>query len=187
MKTPARIPELPWPSPWDTWRRRFHPARSRLQRDPLARLHSLEEVVIAAELGIAINVNQATVDDWLRLPGISIRQAQTLTALSRSGVAFYCPEDIAAALDMPVERLSPFLPLLKFCYYDPASGLSRPQLSLNQAIPQHLMTLPGMSLSLLERIVNERRRSPFQDWSEVHHRLRLTPELTQQWMHYLHL
>jgi predicted nucleic acid-binding OB-fold protein len=42
-----------------------------------------------------------------------------------------------------------------------------------------------MSAIMVERIVNERRRSLFTNWSDVHHRLRLSPEQTSQWMHYL--
>ena len=56
----------------------WHPIRARLQNDPYYRLQSAEEIAIAAELGIRIDVNQASVDDWLRLPGISIHQARSL-------------------------------------------------------------------------------------------------------------
>ncbi|NJN21119.1 MAG: helix-hairpin-helix domain-containing protein [Leptolyngbya sp. RL_3_1] len=33
---------------------------------------------MAAALGVRIDVNRATVDDWLRLPGLSIHQAHRL-------------------------------------------------------------------------------------------------------------
>ncbi|MEM9768733.1 MAG: helix-hairpin-helix domain-containing protein [Cyanobacteria bacterium P01_D01_bin.71] len=168
------------------WRQYFHPLRERLQRDPLARLETAAEVAIAADLGIRIDVNQATVDDWLRLPGISIHQARTLTRLSQHGVVFYALEDVAAALGLPDQRLLPISPVLQFCYYDESSAIAAPGLgSLNQATMGQLMTLPSMSPAIAERIMNERRRSPFTSWSDVHHRLRLTPEQTQQWMHFL--
>lgn len=168
-----------------SWLRRFHPVRERLKRDPLGRLNNLEEVAIAADLGIQIDVNQATVDDWLRLPGISIHQARMLTRLTQSGVAFHCLEDVAAALGVAPQRLLPLNPVLLFCYYDPVSTVAPVALSLNHATAAQLSTIPSMSPSLLERILNERRRSPFTNWSDVHHRLRLTPEQTSQWMHYL--
>jgi DNA uptake protein ComE-like DNA-binding protein len=78
------------------------PLRVKLLNDPYYRLQSLEEVRVAAELGIYIDVNQAGVDDWLRLPGLSIHQARSLTALTQSGVQLHCLEDLAAALNLPV-------------------------------------------------------------------------------------
>jgi DNA uptake protein ComE-like DNA-binding protein len=168
-----------------SWLRRFHPARERLQRHPLARLNNWEEVAIAADLGIQIDVNQATVDDWLRLPGISIHQARTLTRLTQSGIAFHCLEDVAAALDIACHRLQPLSPVLRFCYYDPAGAVRPVAVSLNCATVAQLTAVPGMSAIMVERILNERRRSLFTNWSDVHHRLRLSPEQTSQWMHYL--
>jgi DNA uptake protein ComE-like DNA-binding protein len=168
-----------------SWLWRFHPARERLQRYPLARLNTLDEVAIAADLGIQIDANQATVDDWLRLPGISIHQARTLVSLTHSGVAFHCLEDVAAALDIPCHHLQPLSPVLSFCYYDSASAVLPVEVSLNCATMAQLATVPGMSAVLVERILNERRRSPFANWSDAHYRLRLSPEQTSQWMHYL--
>ena len=52
--------------------------RNKIANDPYYRFQSLQEIAIAAELGIKIDVNQATVDDWLRLPGLSIHQARSL-------------------------------------------------------------------------------------------------------------
>jgi len=170
---------------WRTWLNRFHPLRERLQRDPLTRLENLAEVAIAAELGMRIDVNQATVDDWLRLPNVSIHQARTLVSLSHSGVVFCGLDDVAAALGIPSPQLAPLAPVLQFCYYDEASTVTALPTSLNQATTAQLMTLPGMSMAIAERIVNERRRSPFTNWSDVHHRLRLAPEQTSQWMHFL--
>ncbi|MDB9526872.1 helix-hairpin-helix domain-containing protein [Oscillatoria sp. CS-180] len=168
-----------------TWRRRFHPVRDRLRRNPLARLMNIEEVSIAAELGIAIDVNQATVDDWLRLPDVSIHQARTLTALSQSGVAFHCVEDVAAALSVSCDRLYPLAPILAFRYYDPGNAVAPTPVSLNQATVAQLMLIPGMSSTMVERILNERRRVPFTHWQEVQHRLRLTAEQIGEWTHYL--
>lgn len=168
-----------------TWRQWTHPARDRLQHDPFSRLTSLDEIPIAVALGIRIDANQATVDDWLRLPGISIHQARTLTTLSQSGVPFHCIEDIAAALGVPCRQLMPLRPLLQFCYYDPVSTANPPPVLLNQVTIAQLLVIPEMPSSLAERIVNERRRSPFTNWSDFHHRLRLTPEQTARWMYYL--
>lgn len=71
--------------------------QQRLRQDPYYRLRSFEEVALAAAIGIKIDVNQATVDDWLRLPGISIHQGRSLVQLTSQGVQFYSLDDVAAA------------------------------------------------------------------------------------------
>ena len=48
--------------------------RSRILENPYYRFQSPFEIAVAADLGVRIDVNQAGVDDWLRLPGISIHQ-----------------------------------------------------------------------------------------------------------------
>ena len=112
---------------------RFLWLRSKIKNDPYYRFQSLEEIAIAAQLNIKIEVNSATVDDWLRLPGFSIRQAQTLTALTASGVQFYAIEDIAAALNLPVQRLQPLAPILSFTFADPESLLAPTRVNINTA------------------------------------------------------
>lgn len=157
----------------------LNPARDRLQKDPFARLQNVSEVAIAASMGIYIDVNQATIDDWLRLPGLSIHQARTLTTLTQSGVAFYCVEDIAAALGIPAARMAPLGPVLRFCYYEPPAIVW-----LNRATLPQLLTLPQLTPALAHRIIRERQRLPFKDWGDVHQRLGLSPDQTARWMHY---
>ncbi|MFW6358396.1 MAG: ComEA family DNA-binding protein, partial [Chroococcales cyanobacterium] len=97
---------------------KLNPVRQRILNDPYYRLRSLQEVAIAAELGLKLDVNRASVDDWLRLPGISIHQARSLVELSGMGVQFLCLEDLAAALSVSIGRLKPLEPVLYFSYYD---------------------------------------------------------------------
>lgn len=91
----------------------------RLQNDPYYRFQSWQELAIAGELGLRIEVNQATVDEWLRLPGLSIHQARQLKELSTMGVQFLALEDLAAALNVPVQQIKPWEPILSFTYADP--------------------------------------------------------------------
>ncbi|RZM79247.1 helix-hairpin-helix domain-containing protein [Leptolyngbya iicbica] len=169
------------------WANQFHPLKAKLQRDPMLRLETVTDLAIAADLGVRIDANQATVDDWLRLPGLSIHQARTLVTLSHSGVVFYSVDDVAAALGLAASQLAALEPILQFCYYDAASPIATLPPSLNQATIAQLLALPGMSSPMAERILNERQRSPFTNWSDVHHRLRLTAAQTSQWMHYLRI
>ncbi|MCE2664314.1 MAG: ComEA family DNA-binding protein, partial [Microcystis sp. 53602_E8] len=48
--------------------RTFNPLKAKISNDPYYRFRSLDEIAMAAQLGIKINVSQAGVDDWLRLP-----------------------------------------------------------------------------------------------------------------------
>jgi DNA uptake protein ComE-like DNA-binding protein len=98
--------------------------RKKIAKDPYYRLQSLSEIAIAAELGIRIDVNLATVDDWLRLPGFSIRQARSLVELVKMGVQLVCLEDIAVAIGVSPQHLQPYEPVLAFAYYDRLSPLS---------------------------------------------------------------
>jgi DNA uptake protein ComE-like DNA-binding protein len=86
--------------------------RSRILADPYYRFQTAFEIAIAADLGVTIDVNQAGIDDWLRLPGISIHQARQLVALSQAGVAFYSISDLVAALGIPIARLQSLAPIL---------------------------------------------------------------------------
>jgi predicted DNA-binding helix-hairpin-helix protein len=103
---------------WTHWKWWLHPLSARLRKNSLARLRTAEEVAIAAALGVRIDVNRASIDDWLRLPGLSIHQARTLVALVDKGNYFLCLEDIAIALGVSTATLQPLVPILQFCYYD---------------------------------------------------------------------
>lgn len=159
--------------------------RQRLQ-DPYYRFRSLEEVRLAAAQGIRLDVNRATVDDWLRLPGLSIHQARLLVDLNRSGVAFHCLEDIAAALDLPVQYLQPIAPVLQFCYYDSDDLAALPQVNPNLASFEQLLQLPGMPVQLAQLLLRDRQRhGQFRNLVDFQQRLQLPGSVIADWMHYL--
>ena len=160
--------------------------RSKIKNDPYYRFQSLEEISIGAQLNIKIEVNTATVDDWLRLPGVSIRQAQTLTALTASGVQFYSLEDMAAALNVPLSRLQPFSPILSFHFSDPESCLSPVLVNVNLATAEELASLPFFDLAFAEKVVENRlTEGKYNSLADFHQRLGLDAQLTSQLMHYL--
>jgi len=157
-------------------------ARSRILNDPYYRFQSLAEVQLAASLGIKIDVNQAGVDDWLRLPGLSIHQARTLTELTQAGVPFHSLEDIAAVLNLPLQRLKPLEPVLLFCYYDQTSLHTIQPIDANTASLEMLTRIPAIDLYLARLIVQNR---PYRNLPHLQRRLSLSTELTSQLMHYL--
>ena len=163
----------------------FQTIRNRLINDPYYRLQSNEEIAVAVSLGIKIDVNQASVDDWLRLPGLSIHQARSLVELNRSGVQFYCIEDVAAALSVTLQRLKPLEPILKFCYYDDCLSPSQ-RINPNTATLEQLVGIPVMEIALAEVVVENRQLAgPYRNLVDFQRRLSLPGHLTSQLMHYL--
>ncbi len=154
--------------------------------DPYQRFDSLEEVRRAANLGVRIDVNLATVDDWLRLPGISIRQARQLTNLVDQGVQFYSVEDISAATGISIQRLAPLDPVLQFCYYAPDSLERIDRINPNTAPVDRLTDLPGVGPVLARAIVRDRTsRGDYRNVMELQERLSLPAEVTGRLMHYV--
>ena len=158
--------------------------RSRIVEDPYYRFKSAFEIAVAADLGVKIDVNQASVDDWLRLPGISIHQARQLVSLSQAGVAFYSISDLAAALSLPIHKLQWLAPVLSFQYYD--RSLDLPSVQVNQATIDELTQIPQLSPALATKIVEQREQAGnFTDLVNFQQRLELPGELIGSLMHYL--
>lgn len=160
--------------------------KSRIQNDPYYRFQSLDEIRVAVSLGIRIDVQQATIDDWLRLPGLSIHQARMLTQLSNSGVQFYCVEDIAAALGLSIQRLKPLESILQFCYYPPESLCLVQRVDPNIATVEALEKIPGVKPVLARTIVQNRLTyGAYKNLADLQQRLSLPSQLTSNLMHYL--
>ncbi len=148
-------------------------------QDPYYRFESIAELRAAAAQGLRFDVNQATVDDWLRLPGLSIHQARLLVQLSQTGVAFHCVEDLAAALSLPVQRLQPLAPILQFCYYEPeAAPLNPNRASLEQAAPV-------LGLERAQALIGEREQGAYRNLADLQRRLGWSGEQMAALMHLL--
>ncbi|MEM9164245.1 MAG: ComEA family DNA-binding protein [Cyanobacteria bacterium P01_F01_bin.4] len=161
-----------------------NPLRVRLQQDPYYRFQSVAEIEAAVALGVRIDANQATVDDWLRLPGISIHQGRTLVQLTRSGVALTCIEDVAAAIGVSVQRLQPLVTILVFCYYD--SAIAPETVNVNQANLAQLTRIPAIDTYLARAIIDHRQhRGPYHHLADLQQRLQLSGQLTAALLHYL--
>lgn len=159
--------------------------RNKIARDPYYRFQSLAEIAIAVELGIRIDVNQATVDDWLRLPGFSIHQARSLVNLVKMGVQLVCLEDIAAAINVSTQSLRPIEPILTFAYYDRLSPLSPEKINLNNATVKELTTIPQMTEDLARLIVaNRLQGGKYRDFVDLKQRLNFDSDCISQLMHY---
>ena len=169
-------------SQFQSWRAQQQAA----QLNPFARFPSMQAVQAAAQQGHRIDVNQATVDDWLRLPGISIRQARALVQLTQSGVRFYQLEDLAAALGVAMSALTPLAPILQFCYYDPASPIAIQPVNANLATVEQLLRIPAMDLYLAQKLVGDRQqRGRYANLAELQQRLALPATVVADLLHWL--
>ncbi|MGF1602357.1 MAG: helix-hairpin-helix domain-containing protein [Thermosynechococcaceae cyanobacterium] len=155
--------------------------------DPYCRFNSVAEVLAAAELGVRIDVNKAGVDDWLRLPGLSIHQARMLVQLVQGGVQFYAVDDIASALGMPPARLQPLVPILLFCFYDADSPYESQRVNPNTASVEQLQDIPGITASVARGIIRDRiSAGPYQNLANFQQRLRLSGSVVQALLPYLY-
>lgn len=160
--------------------------RVKLLSDPYYRFQSIEELHYAAQLGVSIDVNRAEVDDWLRLPGISIRQARSIAGLRQAGVQFHCLDDIAAALSLSVERLKPLEPILLFCYYDADSLCTGQWVNPNVASIEQLAKLAAVDLFLARAIVQNRQSfGNYRDMADLQQRLKVPSSLMEHLIHCL--
>ena len=160
--------------------------RNKIKNDPYYRLQSLQEVAIAVELGIRIDVNQATIDDWLRLPGFSIHQARSLVDLVTMGVQLFCIEDVSAAIGIPVQRLQPYESIFTFAYYGRFSPLSPEKINLNTAAIAKITIIPGIDVDLAAKLLENRQANgKYRNIVDLQRRLNLDRELISQLMHYV--
>jgi DNA uptake protein ComE-like DNA-binding protein len=160
--------------------------KKRIANDLYYRFQSLEEVTIAIKLGVKIDVNQASVDDWLRLPGFSIHQARSLVDLVKMGVQLVCIEDVAAAINLPVQRLQPLEPILHFEYYHRLSPLSPQKINLNSASLAEITQIPIVKSDLAEQILENRQQyGKYRNLADLKSRLQLNSQLISQLMYYV--
>ena len=159
---------------------------SKIKNDPYYRFQSLTEIEVAANLGIKIDVNQASVDDWLRLPGISIHQAKVLVELVGRGVQIVCLEDIAAVISVPVNRLSCFESILYFAYYHRLSPASPQQLNLNQASQDSLAQIPGCDQNFAQLVIQEKvNNGKYTSFADFQSRLNISNDLLEKLTYFL--
>ncbi|MBW4472014.1 MAG: ComEA family DNA-binding protein [Stenomitos rutilans HA7619-LM2] len=176
---------MPLPNWLSTVTQAHQPLRSKILSDPYYRFQNVAELELAASLGVKIDVNQAGVDDWLRLPGLSIHQARSLVELTQAGVQLHCIEDIAAALSLPVPRLKPLESVMLFCYYDADSVETIKPVNPNTASIELLIRIPAVDTYLARAIVANRTMGPYRNLIHFQRRLSLSSQLVAELMHYL--
>ena len=127
-----------------------------------------------------IDVNRATADDWRRLPGCSDAMVDLLLRLQQGGVQFSQLEDLARLLELPPALCDRWRPHLVFRWHGDAPPLpDQTTLDLNAGSPSLLAASLGWPEERLQRLINERRRQPFQHLADLQERLCLPPEAVE--------
>jgi len=158
---------------------------SKIKQDPYYRFQSDLEIEIASQLGIKIDVNIASVDDWLRLPGISIIQARNLVEITNSGIHFLCLEDLAAALGVSVLKIQSWQPILYFAYYADDSFYAPAKMNPNNASLNQLLKIPNLTDAIAQQIIIERESNGnYRHIADMQKRLNLTPDFAYHLMNY---
>ncbi|AUC60924.1 hypothetical protein AA637_07040 [Cyanobacterium sp. HL-69] len=165
------------------WRERA--IARKIEQNPYYRFQNLSEIRVGAKLGISIDVNQANVDDWLRLPGISITQARTLVEMNNSGIQILCMEDLAAALGISVTKIAFWQPVLNFSYYDQNSFHAPPKINPNTATLEQLEGIPNLDhYTALNIIQNREIGGKYRNLPHLQQRLSLAPDFVYHLMYY---
>lgn len=158
---------------------------SKIKQDPYYRFQSDLEIEVGAQLGIKIDVNIASVDDWLRLPGISITQARSLVEITNSGINFLCLEDLAAALGVSVLKIQSWQPILYFAYYADDSFHAPAKVNPNNATLNQLIKIPNLSQDIAQKILIDRESNgKYRHIADLQKRLNLTPDFAYHLMNY---
>ena len=155
----------------------------RLRQQPAHRLRSAVEAQHAAALGWRLDVNRASADDWLRLPGIEPGHVDLLLRLQQGGVQLSGLDDLQRLLELPHSLLAQWEPLLLFRWYgDGLPQAPTPQrLDLNRSTPAQLeQQLPELNAERRARLLRERQRQPFQDLADLQQRLQLPPAVVEE-------
>jgi DNA uptake protein ComE-like DNA-binding protein len=175
-----------WLSSWKKENGYSQTIVNKMKTDPYYRFQSVEEIEIAGQLGIKIDVNLATVDDWLRLPGISITQARNLVEIVNSGIHLLCIEDLAGALGISVLTIQVWQPVLYFAYYASDSFISPRKVNINEGTIAQLMTIPNIEKAIVEKIIAEKEKNgKYRHIADLQKRVNLSQEMSYHLMGYL--
>ena len=118
-----------------------------------------------------MDVNRASRNQWLQLPGCSQDTADLLVRLQRGGVQFASADDLFRLLELPSDLARLWTPHLLFQWHGDAPP--QPQaapLDLNNASADQLALL-GWPEQRTANLMRERRRAGFKDLADLQERL----------------
>ncbi len=156
--------------------------RLSLLHNPQQRLTSEQQMLTARELGMSIDINRCSVDDLLRLPGVTLHEARRIIEIRRSGGPYFSADELQERTDVSWEKIRRLQSMLQFRYYEQKSALPM-LLDINSATVSQIAELEGIEPSLASRIVQERDLGgDFANISDLRDRLNLPARIIARLM-----
>lgn len=176
-KVPKAMSRQHW---LDPLARKLLQATGDLPPDPVRAKPKPRETPNAADTW-TLDVNRATPEQWQKLPGCSEHMVDVLMRLQRGGVQFSQLDDLALLLNLPADLIGLWTPHLVFRWHgDTPVLLEQPPLDLNAAAPTLLEQTLNWPKPRLQRLIEERRRKPFEHLADLQERVCLPPDAVEQ-------
>ena len=164
----------------DPLARKLLQATGDLPPDPVRAKPKPRETPNAADTW-TLDVNRATPEQWQKLPGCSEHMVDVLMRLQRGGVQFSQLDDLALLLNLPADLIGLWTPHLVFRWHGDTPVLpEQPPLDLNAAAPTLLEQTLNWPKPRLQRLIEERRRKPFEHLADLQERVCLPPDAVEQ-------
>ena len=165
----------------DPLARKVLQAVGELPKDPPARTEPTPPAAPVAAPSWILDVNRATSEQWLQLPGCTEAMVDVLLRLQRAGVQFSQADDLFQLLDLSPLQAEQWRPHLVFHWYGDAPPLPEPTpLELNAASRLELEQALLWPQPRLSRLLQERNRKAFENLADLQERLCLPPEAVEQ-------
>ena len=127
-----------------------------------------------------LDVNRATARQWKQLPGCNDAMVDLLIRLQQGGVQFSQADDLFQLLDLSPTLAERWRPHLIFHWYGDSPPLIRPRpIDLNVDAASSLEAALHWPPQRLERLIQERRRRPFDHLADLQERLCLPPQTVE--------
>ena len=176
-KVPKAMSRQHW---LDPLARKLLQATGDLPPDPVRAKPKPRETPNAADTW-TLDVNRATPEQWQKLPGCSEHMVDVLMRLQRGGVQFSQLDDLALLLNLPADLIGLWTPHLVFRWHGDTPVLpEQPPLNLNAAAPTLLEQTLNWPKPRLQRLIEERRRKPFEHLADLQERVCLPPDAVEQ-------
>lgn len=156
-----------------SWIQGEYQSRLAFIANPRRRLTSDTDLRLAQELGMGIDINRASIDDLLRLPGMSIIEARRIVEARSSSGPYLSADELVERAEISANKVRNLEALLQFCYYETTPALTT-HCDINDASASELAQIEGISAALADRIVLEREaHGEYASLSELRDRLAL--------------
>ncbi len=128
-----------------------------------------------------VDVNRAKRSDWQKLKGCTEAMIDLLLRLQNGGVQLSCSEDLCLLLELPDQLVEQWNPHLVFRWYGDSPPLPDfSQIDLNNADLECIKKNLNWSNQLINKLLKERQRKPFEHLADLQERMCLAPSKIEE-------